>query len=224
MGRIVHLVATSENKHKVYCSLCKREFSIAHGESNDCKQHTQTAGHKNNERDVNQLSKINCFFSNTTTSASNMLAGELSLVYHTVKHSVSYNSMDYGNYGNKLTKEIFRDSEMANKLLCSRTKAEAIVKNFLTPKSVKYFVDILSNEDNARKFFSLATDASNYKNLVVRYFDSCEGIQNKLLDFIEQSDETASSIYKLLKQSVEQNGLNLRNASSYCTDNAFVNY
>ncbi|KAJ8870184.1 hypothetical protein PR048_029198 [Dryococelus australis] len=178
------------HKHKVYyCSLCKREFSIAHGGSKDCKQHASTAGHKNNERDLNQSLKINSFFSNATMSASKILAGDLSL-YHMVKHS------------------------------CGRTKAEAIVKNVLAPKSVKDFVDILSNEDNTRKFFSLATEASTYKNckmfpVVVRYFDPCGGIQNKLLDFIEQSHiEAVSSI----------NGSDLRNVSFYCADNAFVNY
>lgn len=32
------------NKHKAYCSLCRKEFSIAHGGNNDCLQHESTAG------------------------------------------------------------------------------------------------------------------------------------------------------------------------------------
>ncbi|KAJ8868325.1 hypothetical protein PR048_029841 [Dryococelus australis] len=149
------------------------------------------SGHKNNEQNVNQLSKINIFFSHVTMSASKMLAGELSLVFHTVKHSVSYYSMDCGN---KLTKEICRDSETADKLSCGHTKAEAIKVLFTCYRCVY----------NNRKMFPVA-----------RYFDPCEGIQNKRVNFIEQSDETASSIYKLLKQLVEQNGLDLRKASKY---------
>ncbi|KAJ8867038.1 hypothetical protein PR048_032900 [Dryococelus australis] len=200
------------NKHKAYCSLCKRVFH-SHGGTDDCTQHTSTAGNESylfngsfvtpgfinllstsaTKEAKLQLSKINSFFNNATMSYSKTLAEELSLVYHTVKHSVN--------------------KETANRLLCGCTKADAIDKNVLAPKSVKDLVDILSNEDDARKFFSLATDASYYKNH--SYFDPCEGIQNKILDLIEQSDET---------QSVEQNGLDLRNVSYYYADNAFVNY
>ncbi|KAJ8875656.1 hypothetical protein PR048_023553 [Dryococelus australis] len=137
------------------------------------------------------------FFNNASTSASKMLTGELSLIYPMMKHRLSYNSM---NCGNKLTKEIFRDSETAKKLQYGRTKAEAIILIGLAPKSVKDFVNISSTLIHVREF----------------------GIN--FLDFIEQSDESANRIYKLLKQSVEQNGLDLRNVSSYSADNAFVNY
>ncbi|KAJ8887294.1 hypothetical protein PR048_013509 [Dryococelus australis] len=47
-------------------------------------------GHKNKERDINQLSQLNRFFNKAATSASKMLAGELSFINHTVKHSLSY--------------------------------------------------------------------------------------------------------------------------------------
>ncbi|KAJ8867762.1 hypothetical protein PR048_031565 [Dryococelus australis] len=86
--------------------------------------------------------------------------------------------------------------------------AEVIVKNVLAPKSVKDLVDILSNEDDARKFFHLLQ-----MHLIT-----------KTIEFFQLLRGTLIHIYKLLKQSVEQNGLDLRNVSSYCTDNAFVNY
>jgi hypothetical protein len=79
---------------------------------------------------------------------------------------------------------------------CGRTKAEAIMKNVLAPRSVQDFIDVLKDPAKSSNFFSIATDASNHKNrkifpLVVRYFDPLSGIKNTLLDFIEQADETA---------------------------------
>ena len=148
------------------------------------------------------------------------------MIYHTVKHNLSYNSMDCGN---KLLREIFGDSKVASKIACGRTKAEMIVKKVLAPKSVTDFVNNLNDPSKSGVFFSIATDASNHKNrkmfpVVVRYFDPLVGIQNKILDFIEQADESATGIYNLLKCSIQNNGLSLENVSSFCADNANVNY
>ena len=126
---------------------------------------------------------------------------ELVLVYHTVRHNLGYSSMDCAN---KLAKNIFVDSELAKKMHCVRTKAESIIKNVLAPRSVCDFLEVLSDPEKCITFFSVASDASNYKNrkvfpVVIRYFDPFAGIRNKLLDFVEQADEAASGIYTLIK-------------------------
>ena len=47
------------------------------------------------------------------------------MIYHTAKHNLSYNSMDYEN---KLLHELFRDSSVASKIACGHTKEDRIVK------------------------------------------------------------------------------------------------
>lgn len=130
--------------------------------------------------------------------------------------------------GNKLLRELFGDYAVVGKMSCGRTKAETIVKNVLAPKSVEDCVNILKDPSKSQ-MFSVATDASNFKNrkmfpIMVRYFDPLEGIKNKLLDFIEQADESACGIYSLLKGTIETHGLSVENVSSFCADNANVNF
>ena len=61
----------------------------------------------------------------------------------TVKHGLSYNSMDCSN---KLNSAMFSDSNTAKKMQCGRTKAEMIAMNVLAPRTVK---DILKAESSS---------------------------------------------------------------------------
>jgi hypothetical protein len=99
---------------------------------------------------------------------------------------------------------------------CGRTKAEDIVKNVLAPRSVHGFIDVLKDPAKSSNFFSIATDVSNHKHrkifpLVVRYFDPLSGVENRLLDFIEQADETANVIHNWIKSSLDTHKLDIKN-------------
>ncbi|KAK0155368.1 hypothetical protein N1851_002272 [Merluccius polli] len=77
--------------------------------------------------------------------------------------------------------------------------------------------------------FSVATDASNKGTtkcfpIVVRYFQSDEGIQHVLLDFYSDSNETSQAITDQLLAKLEMSGLDVKNMSAYAADNASVNY
>lgn len=63
-----------------------------------------------------------------------MTAAEVSHIYHTVKHGISYNSADCAM---KLTLRTLNDSSIAKKMSCGRTKAEAVVTDVLSPKAVE---------------------------------------------------------------------------------------
>jgi hypothetical protein len=63
---------------------------------------------------------------------------------------------------NKLSKDIFHDSNLAKKMSCGRTKAEAIVKNVLAPRSVQDFIDVLKDPAKSSNFSRIATDAINH--------------------------------------------------------------
>lgn len=94
----------------------------------------------------------------------------------------------------KLNKKLFADSDTAKKVHCGRTKAEAIVENNLAPRSMKIVLEEMHDI-----VFAVATDASNHGNrkmfpLAVQYFNCVKGVQNKLIDFYEDSDETAEAV------------------------------
>ncbi|PSN42228.1 hypothetical protein C0J52_18493 [Blattella germanica] len=82
----------------------------------------------------------------------------------------------------KLSRHVFtNDSQTTSKLSCGRTKAEALVKNILDPKSVNDVVKILSTSEKMKRFFSMEADASNKENrkmfpVCLRYLDLNEGV------------------------------------------------
>lgn len=78
-------------------------------------------------------------------------------------------------------------------------------------------------------FFSVASDASNHGSaklfpLAVRYWTPELGLQNKVLDFYEDSEEASASIHKQITNKLRENGLQLDMISAYTADNACVNY
>ena len=78
-------------------------------------------------------------------------------------------------------------------------------------------------------FFSVASDASNHGTtklfpLSVRYWTPDLGVQTKVLDFYDDSDETSAAIHNQIVTKLEENGLRLDMISAYSADNASVNY
>lgn len=83
--------------------------------------------------DSNRVSStLKKYFAIPETSASDseeqIAAGELISVYHMVRHSLNYNSMDCSH---ELLPYIFSDSKSAQKFSCDRTKAESIICEIL---------------------------------------------------------------------------------------------
>lgn len=148
-------------------------------------------------------------------------------VYHTVKHHLSYNAADCGS---KLDYVIFPDSAICKKTACGRTKAEAIVKSVLAPKSIDMLVGDLTSSDLTKPTcFSVSTDASNLKNMkmfpiCVQYFTVDSGINKKLIVFDEHNDEHSVAVGCMIKTGLNKHGLDLKNVSAYSADNASVNY
>lgn len=135
-------------------------------------------------------------------------AAELALVYHTVKHNLSYNSADCGA---KLYKLLYAESKNTKTIQLGRTKQAPIVENVLGPYALKQALTHIKDKSD---FFALQIDASNRKNvklfpLVIQYFDTKAGIQQKLLDFYENPDESADGMFTAVKDSLTRNNLSL---------------
>ncbi|KAL4721610.1 hypothetical protein ACJJTC_011663 [Scirpophaga incertulas] len=153
----------------------------------------------------------------------NVVASELALTYHTVKHNLSYNSMDCTI---KLNKIIYANSSTATAIRLARTKMEALVTEVLGPYSLQNVIEVI-NTDNL--YYCLQTDASNKKNiklfpLVIQYFTVKNGIENKLLDFYENSNESADGMFESIQNSLEQYKLSFHNVSGLSADNTNANF
>ncbi|XP_047201966.1 uncharacterized protein LOC124855884 [Girardinichthys multiradiatus] len=120
------------------------------------------------------------------------------------------------------------DTSIAKKMSCGRTKAEAVVTDVLSPNAIEEVIKKLKNGGNLLHF-SLHTDASNKGNwkmfpLAVQFFTSENGVVNKVIDFVENPDESAEGIVKMIQSSLENVGLSLDHVSAFSADNTNVNY
>lgn len=218
------------NPTQARCMICANEFKIGHGGLNDVKKHSLRIKHVSKSKDVSSSKKISDSFHSAASTELNLkTSAELAFVYHTVKHGLSYNSMDCSI---KLMKSTFSDSEIAKGQACGRTKAEAIVTNVLAPKVTSDHLSFVSNnqtEDLHAVPYAISVDASNRGNrkmfpICIRYFNPKVGIQSFLLDFLEEPDECSASISEMILRSLSNHDLNVQNACAYGADNAHVNF
>lgn len=191
------------------------------------KQHQDTSQHKNKLAFKNTSGMLEKFLVSPSTSTCNYkddnTAAELALTYHTVKHNLSYNSMDCTV---KLNKIIYANSPASSGIRLARTKMEAIVTEVLGPYALQNVIEDLNKEN---LFFCLQTDASNKKNiklfpLVVQYFTVKNGVENKLLDFYENSNESADGMFQAIQKSMEQCNLPFNKVSGLSADNTNANF
>lgn len=210
------------------CSICYITFTVKHDGEKALKTHLNSKKHISNVSSLKKNILLTAFVPKKNIAEENSISIiEVGQVYHSVNHHHSYLSTDCGI---KLNAVLYKDSCFAKKVHCGRTKAEAIVKNCLGPKSVEnVLLELGANSENSISF-SLSCDASNKGSqklfpVVVRYFSVKNGgVQNKLLDFVENSCETSASITDLLLKSLEKCCLKVSDISSYSADNASVNY
>jgi len=140
---------------KAYCTLCRREFSVARGCLSDVKQHVGGSEHKKNDRSATTSAATDTFFAKVfSVEHQKVLAAELTSVYHAIQHNQSYASTDCLN---KLVHQQFSDSEIAKKVSCRRTKSKAIVKEVLGPKFLNdVLCDLKQTYDQKLAYFGLA--------------------------------------------------------------------
>ncbi|KAL4104811.1 hypothetical protein QTP88_020087 [Uroleucon formosanum] len=220
-------LAESHQESFSRCTVCNKDFSVSHGGLSDVKQHEKSNLHKINSKSVTSSQILNTFFIKPNTAESQKTAlAELVEVYHNVKHNISYNSLDCSL---KLMPKLYPDSGIAKKLACGRTKAESIMTNVLGPKAESIVVSDLHEYINDKVYFSVATDTSNKGNrkmypICVQYFSFTDGRQTKLLDFFEESSETAEAICKSITSTSSKHKLSMSSVSAFSADNTNANF
>lgn len=212
------------NTFKAHCTLCQKDFSISHGGKNDIVKHQNCNDHKKKERSISMTTSLKEFLKTDqmSTQEEKVIAAEVTKTYHSVKHSLSFNSLDCEA---KLGSMLYSDSKIAEQLTLGRTKASAIAHNVLGPVSTQEAVDVLQNGT----FYSVSTDASNHGAtkmfpLLVRFYSPTTNLKTCVLDFYEDANETASAIYNNLVTRLKERNIDTKYLTSYCADNANVNF
>lgn len=208
----------TRSESDVRCEICNAEFSVSHGGRSDINKHSNSDRHKKALLAASSSNSLNKFFKNTTLGNNEveLAAAEGALAFHTVNHNQSFRSTDCTS---KLIQKIFDP-----KLSCARTKSEAIIVNVLAP----HVLNELKGHLEKAKFVSIYIDASNHKALklfpiLVRYFDSVEGAQVKLLEIQSIPGETSDLICGYLLDVIKANKLTDK-IVGFCSDNTNTNF
>lgn len=134
---------------RAFCDLCKTSFSIGHGGEYDVKRHRLTETHKKRVQQKETSKSMDAFLRpKNDFLADKVTAAEVTSVYHTVQHATSYRA---GDCGTKLAPTIYPDLDIAKRMACGRTKAEAIVTDVLAPASVEDCLKVLRRPLNEQR-------------------------------------------------------------------------
>lgn len=107
-----------------------------------------------------------------------------------------------------------------------RTKCSKIVSNVLAKHCQN---KIISDIKKNNLPFAIATDASNKGNikmfpLILRYFLKDEGVQTKILNFFECTNEASKPVAECLISKLHFADLNIKKTSCFGADNAYINF
>uniref|UniRef100_H3BDR6 HAT C-terminal dimerisation domain-containing protein n=1 Tax=Latimeria chalumnae TaxID=7897 RepID=H3BDR6_LATCH len=182
------------------CTICRVDFSVAHGGLNDCLKHTKTARH------LGFAKSTNCEHYDLSEKVTN---AECLFTAFLVEHNVPLAVADHLS---KLFKCTFPDLKVAQKY----GKSSHIVKITFLPPSLEYVLQCVKLQP-----FALAIDSSSdesQKELVelVHFFDEQKG---KVLAFFDFQC-TAEATLKAVQETFVKNNIPWENAIAFSSDNA----
>lgn len=134
--------------HFVTCTLshpvtnCTKESTISHDRLNDIVKRSKTSNHSKSTSSRAARNITSYFSAPGTSTYSRDLddimyktsAAEITSTYHTVKHSLSDNSIDWFQ---KLLPLMYADSEIAKNVKCGKTNNGAIICEVLAKEALK---------------------------------------------------------------------------------------
>lgn len=107
------------------CSICAIDISVTHGGRNDITKHV---GVKQMARASSSSRSVSTFFQPTISQG--VIEAETRWALFIAKHNLAFLNSDHAT---KLFSRIFKDSEIAKKFSCARTKCAAIATEALAP-------------------------------------------------------------------------------------------
>ena len=126
------------------CTVCQSSFSIAHGGANDCATHVNGARHRKYADTMSGQASINTFFvQKRSDEADKVTRAELLWTEFLTEHNIPVSVSDH--FG-PLFKQMFPDSQIANKFTCGHTKAASLRTQFRPTMSAKTVESICVNK------------------------------------------------------------------------------
>ena len=210
--------------HFAHCNVCNCDINLEAIGKTAISVHNASQKHKKCAQMIDSNRFMKNFFtspSQPTNSDYKAAAVEGTWAYHTIKHQQSFLSNDCES---QLFKAIFPNSGVAKKFASARTKTASIITGVLAPYAQKKLLFGLGTRP-----FSISVDASNHNEvklfpLVIRFFNVKAGVTVRLLDLRAMPGETSEQIMNFILSSVKENKLDLRLLTSFCADNAPVNF
>ena len=207
-----------------HCSFCKCGINLEAIGKAAISAHNATQKHRNSARQTKSNQSVKVFFksqSTPTTLDYKTAAAEGTWALHTVKHQQLFLSNDCTSY---LFKTLFPDSDIAKKFASPRTKTKSVITGVLGPYAQKILLSELGTQP-----FSVSVDASNHNQLklfplVIRFFNAKVGVQVRLLNLRSMPSETSQQIIDFIHTFLQENDLDRKQLTSFCADNAFVNF
>ncbi|VDI64010.1 Hypothetical predicted protein [Mytilus galloprovincialis] len=109
----------------VYCFICERDFSCAHGGKDDCRRHVMTKSHVEYNKLKSTQRPISSFIKSTELEKSRAVTkAEAAMCQIIANQNLSLASADMFTKNFKL---MFPDSKIASEMKCGRNKATAMI-------------------------------------------------------------------------------------------------
>ena len=157
-----------------FCTLCKRDISIAYGGQKDLRKHEGTNLHLSATRAVCTSGSLRNYVSSSGPRRDqSVVKAEVKFSYFIGEHHLALAVADHCS---KLFTSMFPDSNIARAFKCGRTKATATVK-VIAQDIMKNIVARIGDAN----FFSIqideTTDITVYEQMgiMLRYFDNTDG-------------------------------------------------
>ena len=114
---------------------CNNQFSVHYGGKNDVVQHSKSKVHSKNMLTFSINRQLITATIKPTREKDEIAAAEATLVYHGVRHGISYLAQQCTT---DVLKTVFSSSSITKSLSCGKTKAAAIATNILITLFYRY--------------------------------------------------------------------------------------
>ena len=153
-----------------FCSLCKRDISVAYGGQKDLRKHEATTIHMSASRAVCTSGSLRDYIGSGPGPRRDqaVVKAEVKFSYFIGEHHLALAVADHCS---KLFSSMFPDSSIARAFKCGQTKATATVK-VIGQDMIKNIMERISDSK-----FDESTDITVYQQMgiMLRYFDNTDG-------------------------------------------------